>query len=392
MKKFITLMLSASLVLGTLLTSCGSTAGNDETTPSESTSANTNSGDTSADTDADTSADTSAADTTAPENTTVADALRASFLEKADEVVVNDDSVTFTDASGKESVTIAKDPKNVVNLYASFTTLWYEAGGTVSGCIGGDSSVALYEEYIGRDITADDGVTTVATSSSGKKWDTETIIALEPDLIICSTAMSGYKTIEAPAEAAGIPVIAMSYNDFADYLKWFKVFSNLNGQPELWDTVAMPALDKVVDVLCRIPENPENAPKVFAMFSATKDNITANTSNTVLGGMISEMQAVNISDADNTSGAERIEINMESVFAADPDMIVVQCHASKEDDAAQLDRVYGGNAVWQSLRAVKEGKVYFLEPHLFHYKPNSRFADAYVTLAKILYPEIDFDN
>ena len=128
MKKFITLMLSASLVLGTLLTSCGSTAGNDETTPSESTSANTNSGDTSADTDADTSADTSAADTTAPENTTVADALRASFLEKADEVVVNDDSVTFTDASGKESVTIAKDPKNVVNLYASFTTLWYEAG------------------------------------------------------------------------------------------------------------------------------------------------------------------------------------------------------------------------------------------------------------------------
>ena len=43
MKKFITLMLSASLVLGTLLTSCGSTAGNDETTPSESTSANTNS-------------------------------------------------------------------------------------------------------------------------------------------------------------------------------------------------------------------------------------------------------------------------------------------------------------------------------------------------------------
>ena len=94
MKKFITLMLSASLVLGTLLTSCGSTAGNDETTPSESTSANTNSGDTSADTDADTSADTSAADTTAPENTTVADALRASFLEKADEVVVNDNLET----------------------------------------------------------------------------------------------------------------------------------------------------------------------------------------------------------------------------------------------------------------------------------------------------------
>ena len=41
--------------------------------------------------------------------------------------------VTFTDASGKESVTIKKNPENVVNLYASFTTLWYEAGGKVAG-------------------------------------------------------------------------------------------------------------------------------------------------------------------------------------------------------------------------------------------------------------------
>ena len=388
MKKFITLMLSASLVLGTLLTSCGSTAGNDETTPSESTSANTNSGDTSADTDADTSADTSAADTTAPENTTVADALRASFLEKADEVVVNDDSVTFTDASGKESVTIAKDPKNVVNLYASFTTLWYEAGGTVSGCIGGDSSVALYEEYIGRDITADDGVTTVATSSSGKKWDTETIIALEPDLIICSTAMSGYKTIEAPAEAAGIPVIAMSYNDFADYLKWFKVFAHLTGHTELWDTVALQALDEVVDVLLACPT--EDTPRVFSMFSSA-DTLQANTSGTVVGGMIDAMHAKNIVDEwEGASEAERLDINLETVFAADPDIILVQCHAGREDAEALVATLYGDNPVWQSLTAVQNGKVFYLEKSLFHNKPNSRFAEAYRVLAGYLYPDLTF--
>lgn len=319
-------------------------------------------------------------------------ALHASFLAKADEVIVTDDSVIFPDAASEMPLEIAKNPSKVAVLYGSFVTLWYEAGGTAAGVIGGDSSIALYNLYIGRDVTQDEGVTVLAESSAGKNWNTENIIAFQPDLIICSTAMSGYKTISAPAEAANIPVVAMSYNDFSDYLKWFKVFCNLNGQPELWDTVAMPALDKVVDVLCRIPENPENAPKVFAMFSATKDNITANTSNTVLGGMISEMNAINISDADNASGAERIEINMESVFAADPDLIVVQCHASTEDDAAQLERVYGDNPVWQSLRAVKEDKIYFLEPHLFHYKPNSHFADAYLQLAKILYPDIDFEN
>lgn len=326
------------------------------------------------------------------EETDRAAALRASFLAKADEVVVTDDSVIFPDAASETPLEIAKNPSKPAVLYGSFVTLWYEAGGKAAGVIGGNSSIALYNLYIGRDVTQDEGVTVLAESSAGKNWGSENIIAFQPDLIICSTAMSGYKTISAPAEAAGIPVVAMDYNDFADYLKWFKVFCNLNGHPELWDTVAMPALDKVVDILCRIPENQENAPKVFAMFSATKDNITANTSGTVLGGMISQMNAINIADADNASGADRIEINMESVFAADPDLIVVQCHASTADDEEQVNRVYGENPVWKSLRAVQEGKIYFLEPHLFHYKPNSHFADAYLQLAQLLYPEIDFEN
>ena len=373
MKKLITLILSASIAMCALF-SCGS-AGDAETTTAPETPEVTTASDTSADTEE-------------PDNSAAIEALKESFLAKANEVVVSDDSVTFTDASGKDSVTIKKNPGKVVNLYASFTTLWYEAGGKVDGCIGGDSSVALYEEYIGRDITADEGVTTVATSSSGKKWDTETIIALEPELIICSTAMSGYKTIEAPAESAGIPVIAMSYNDFSDYLKWFKVFSNLTGHPELWDEVALKALDDVVKVLLECPT--EDNPSVFCMFSSA-DTLQANTSGTVVGGMITAMNANNIVDAwDGASDAERLDINLETVFAADPDIILVQCHAGTEDAQNLVATLYGDNPVWQSLTAVKNGKVFYLEKSLFHNKPNSRFAEAYEVLAGYLYPDMNF--
>ena len=387
MKKFLTLVLTAGLLLGAFV-SCGQSA--DTETQAPDTSANVETvGDTTEDTNADTAAqtDTEAAETDSVD-TAAAEALRASFLEKADAVVVNEDSVTFTDASGKDSVTIQKKPKKVVNLYASFTTLWYEAGGEVAGLIGGDSSVALYEEYIGRDITADAGVTTVATSSSGKKWDTETIVALQPDLIICSTAMSGYKTIEAPAEAAGIPVIAMRYNDFSDYLMWFKVFANLTGHTELWEEVALKSLDEVVDVLLACPT--ENTPRVFSMFSSA-DNLQANTSGTVVGGMIDSMHAKNIVDEwEGAAEAERLDINLETVFAADPDIILVQCHASKEDAEALVASLYGDNPVWQSLTAVQNGKVFYLEKSLFHNKPNSRFAEAYKVLAGYLYPDLTF--
>lgn len=387
MKKFLTLVLTAGLLLGAFV-SCGQSA--DTETQAPDTSANVETiGDTTEDTNADTAAqtDTEAAETDSVD-TAAAEALRASFLAKADAVVVNEDFVTFTDASGKDSVTIQKNPEKVVNLYASFTTLWYEAGGEVAGLIGGDSSVALYEEYIGRDITADAGVTTVAISSSGKKWDTETIVALQPDLIICSTAMSGYKTIEAPAEAAGIPVIAMRYNDFSDYLMWFKVFANLTGHTELWEEVALKSLDEVVEVLLACPT--EDTPRVFSMFSSA-DNLQANTSGTVVGGMIDAMHAENIVDEwEGASEAERLDINLETVFAADPDIILVQCHAGKEDAEALVASLYGDNPVWQSLTAVQNGKVFYLEKSLFHNKPNSRFAEAYKVLAGYLYPDLTF--
>lgn len=381
MKKILSLVLCVLMLAGVFaLASCGT--GGDDTSDTSKTSGASGSGESSGSA----GAESSSAGTDDKE--ALKAELKATFLELADEVVVDDDSVTFQDASGDTPVTIRKNPQKVVNLYASFTTLWYEAGGTVVGCIGGSSSQELYKEYIGRDITEDAGMTIAATSSSGKKWDTETILALQPDLIICSTAMSGYSTIQAPAEAAGIPVIAMSYNDFSDYLKWFKVFCSLTGQPELWESVALKALDEVVEVLAEIPES--DHPTVFSMFSGS-ESLQANTSSTVVGGMVNAMQAVNIVDGwDNSTGAERLDINLETVFAANPDIIIVQCHAGADAAREQVEELYGDNAVWQSLKAVQNDKVYYLEKTLFHNKPNSRFAEAYQKLAEILYPDVEF--
>lgn len=316
---------------------------------------------------------------------------KTEFLKLADEVVVDDTSVTFKDATSVDgsTVTIRKNPGKVVNLYASFTTLWYEAGGSVVGCIGGSSSQELYLEYIGRDITAGDEATVVATSSSGKKWDTEKILELQPDLLICSTAMSGYSTIESPAASANVPVIAVDYDDFSDYLKWFKVFCNLTGHTELWESVAMKALDEVVEVLAEIPA--DNGTKVFSMFSGSK-SLQANTSATVVGGMVKAMNCSNIADSwqGTLDGAGRRDINLETVFAANPDIIIVQCHAGADVAKKQVEDTYGSNPVWQSLNAVKNGKVFYLEKTLFHNKPNSRFAEAYQKLAEILYPDVNF--
>lgn len=394
MKKRISLILCACLVSGLLaLTGCQSSASSQpssdsSTAPVSSSEISSSSSSQAASSSEAAPSSSSEASSNETEKESRKEELREKFLEAANQVIVAEDSVTFQDASSEEPITVAKNPDKTACLYGSFTTLWYEAGGTAAGVIGGDSAIELYNEYIGRDITTDEGVTVVATSSSGTKWDTETIIAMEPDLIICSTAMSGYSTIEAPAKAAGIQVIAMSYNDFSDYLKWFKVFCNLNGQPELWDSVAMKALDEVVEVITEIPEG--EGPSVLSMLSGSK-SLQANTTNTVVGAMIEQLGGINIVDTwENKDGAERLEVNLETVYAGNPDMIMIQCHAGEETAQDQVAELYGDNPVWQSLDAVQNGQIYYLEKSLFHNKPNSHFADAYQKLASIMYPDVEF--
>ena len=316
----------------------------------------------------------------ASENETVS--LRESFLQKANEVEVTADAVTFTDGLG-ERVTLPLRPRNVVILYASFTTLWYEAGGLVSGCLGGASAIELYREQIGRDITQDEGIFVLADSAQAKRWDVEGILAARPDLIICSTAMSGYATIAEPAQAAEIPVVVVDYRDFSDYLKWFKIFCHLNGQPALWESVAMTALDEIVTMLSSCPA--EKAPTVLSMFTGV-DSLKANTSETVLGGMLSVMGAKNIVSDWGGTDAEHTVVDLEAVFAADPDIILIQCHTGEDSARELVERIYGDNPVWCSLTAVREDRVYYLEKNLFHNKPNRRFAEAYAVLFSYLYP------
>ncbi|MBG0765459.1 MAG: ABC transporter substrate-binding protein, partial [Tissierellales bacterium] len=46
------------------------------------------------------------------------------------------------------------------------------------------------------------------------------------------------------------------------------------------------------------------------------------------------------------------------------------------------------NDAWNSLTAVKEGRVYYLPKDLYLYKPNARYPEAFKGLAEIVYPEV----
>ena len=371
MKKLIALLLMFALVLS--MAACGGSK--PASTPDKSAA-------TSTPTTPDKS--TQPATPSEPEKPALDNTLVEYYMQKANEVVVTDTHVIFTDDSGRGEISIEKNPKNAAVLYPSLACLWYETGATAPLLIGGKSGIELYMEQIGRDITTEEGVTIVSTSSSGSSWDVEAILALKPDLIVCSMGMKGYSTIGKVAEAANIPVIAIQYDHVQDYLKWFKVFCNLTGHAEAWDEIANASAEKIIEVVSKVPADAE-APKV-AILGIVSGKLRAYGREAAAGTILNELKGINVFD-DGTNSFESVDIDLEQLYAAAPEIILINQRGDAGETEKQLNDIVAGNPVWEGLDAVKNG-IIFLEKGLFHNKPNHRYQEAYLVMAEILYPDV----
>ena len=119
------------------------------------------------------------------------------------------------------------------------------------------------------------------------------------------------------------------------------------------------------------------------LLRAYSTGVRAKNSDNITGVMLKDLGCINIADSD--SGLLE-EIQMESILAADPDHIFVTTMGSSTEKALDsLTELFHSDPAWESLAAVKEGRVHILDKALFHYKPNARWGESYEVLADILY-------
>lgn len=285
------------------------------------------------------------------------------------EVVVNDDTVTFVDASGEE-VTVNKNPERTIGLLNSYNDLWYHSGGDIVGRI--DSETGLPEAFVDAEIVG-----------SITEPNIEKILELNPDLVILR--YSKQKEIINILVENDIDYIALEYNSFEDYLKMVKIFAEVNSKPELYQSLGMDVKNEIVEVIQSVPEEKKSALLIFG----TSRSFKAFLSTTTNGQMLNQLGVVNIAEGFGgiEEGATSVELSMEKILELDPDYILVQSMSSVEKVQANLQENLESDPAWGSLSAVKNGNYIFLDRALFHYKPNEQYAEAYRQLAKIVYPE-----
>ena len=287
-------------------------------------------------------------------------------------VKVNDSDVTFTDDRGQE-VTIKKNPKRVVCLYNSYLDIWDKCGGTVIGRV-----QEAEEKPVENAVAAEE----VGTSSAPSL---EKILALQPDLVIMTSAYKAQKEMISTLEQSNIQVISLKNEFKKDYFETVKLFTAITGKDDLYEKNAKTIKNGIDDIVAKAPKDKNY--KALILFASAK-NLTVRDSNTMVGEMLKDLNVVNIADSEDKS-ADTKTFSMEKIIQEDPDFIFVQTMGSdKEKIMERLKQDAEDNPAWASLKAVKEGRYVILPKDLYMYKPNDRYAEAYEGLAKILYPEV----
>ena len=280
---------------------------------------------------------------------------------------------TFTDDTGA-AVTVPEKPETVAVLLSSLADLWITAGGTVDITVG---------ETVERGFAPENVI--LVDAGAGKTIDLEGLIAARPDFVLYSSDLAGQLECADTLRTAGIPAAGFRVETFDDYLRVLKICTDILGTPENYEKHGA-ALKAEIDDLIALARAQEKQRSILFVRAGSSAKVTkAKTAqNHFVCGMLKDLGTFNIAEK---APVLLDGLSTEEILLSDPDFILFTTMGDEAAGQAYMESLLT-DPVWQTLTAVKEGRVYQLPKELFQYKPNARWGQAYAYLIELLYGDI----
>lgn len=294
-------------------------------------------------------------------------------INETDSIETPSSKVVFTDDLGRE-ITV-NNPKRVAALLGSFADIWYLAGGEVVACADDawdDFDLPIAEDAINLGMT--------------KELSLEKLFEANPDFVIASSNTKQNVEWKETLEAANINVAYFNINNFNDYLRVLKIFTDITGRSDLYEkngVVIQEKIDNIVtDCHKQVVEHGE-APKILILRASATLIKAKGSQDNVLGELLKDLGCENIADSDKTLLEN---LNVEHIILENPDYIFIAQHGDNSDAIkVHMQEFFSENPAWNNINAIKENKIYYMEKELFTLKPNDRWAEAYEKAKKILF-------
>lgn len=260
----------------------------------------------------------------------------------------NGSPIEIVDMSGR-TVTV----NSTVNRVVILESYWTE----IACVLGAQDRIVGIGSYVTSSVFVPDSVknkTVVGNIFSGV--NIETVLSLDPDLVVMDYGYGKASEIVQSLESAGIPVVTLFAKNFGDITNATTILGKIFGETGKAQSLVnyMNALH--TQLLSNASEIPvgERPRVLICNLDVWKDGLIYTYSNTSWGNVIVDVGGTNVAH-EQFGDKSWVKVNMEQVLLWDPDIIIVigRTQSALESQISSMN-----DTTWLSLRAVKEGRVY----------------------------------
>ncbi|WP_288190679.1 ABC transporter substrate-binding protein [uncultured Veillonella sp.] len=211
----------------------------------------------------------------------------------------------------------------------------------------------------------------------------EQLLALKPDLVLGLS--NQHAKFESQLQSNKLPYILITYDGIKDNVPLIEFLGDIVGQPDKAKTVIAQYNDGIAAAKAKLTGV---TPARVAVLRATGKAVTAEAEKAITASMVKELGMDNVvlnhkELADST--AKTVPYSLETLAVDDPDVIFIVTMGKKEDITKTMEKEMTGNPAWNNLKAVKNGKVFYLPSNLFLLNPGLHTPDAMNELIKDAY-------
>ncbi len=250
------------------------------------------------------------------------------------------------------------DPARIVSLSPTTTELLFRL--TAGARLVGRTTWDLYP----------DSARLVTDVGPGLRPNVETVLAVDPDLVILYASGENRAAAEQ-LRAAGVDVIALRIDSIEDFERAARVLGTATGQ----GPAARAVVHSLRQALAAVRDSVRglDTPSVFL-------HVWHQPLITIGGGSYLDA-LVTIAGGENVFGdmdSPSPQVSLESVIERDPDVVLAGPRS-----AARILR----DPSWSSLTAARNGRVLVLDTALVG-RPSARMGEAAWSIARLLHPEL----
>ena len=275
---------------------------------------------------------------------------------------------SITDDNGR-TVTFDKKPERIVVTSASFLEPLYAVGGEVVGRPDSKSKIP-------------EAAKSVTNIGRVYQIDAEKVLALTPDLVILNRGMNE-KLVETLA-ANHIKTLVIEMKSYEDVKREIGTFATLTGETAKGDELIRKMDADIEAVRTSIPQEK----KRVAIIHSTGQGLSVQLDGSIAGNI------ANILGWENTAaGMPALDKNpdaapysMETLVAQNPDIIFVTSMGEEAEIRASMEAMFAESPAWQSVSAVRDGRVYYLPQEMFLFSPGIEYPAAVKYMARLVYP------